>query len=74
MGMNVPCPQPKWKVRTNCALLNGVLYYHKTVNISHSNDIKYFVVVLNSIKLLLAVYGAILYYWLLRKLGCFRKR
>ena len=52
MGMNVPCPQPKWKVRTNCALLNGVLYYHKKVNTSHSNNIKSFVVVLNSINLL----------------------
>ena len=52
MGMNVPCPRPKWKVRTNCTLLNGVLYYHEKVNTSHSNNITYFVVVLSSINLL----------------------
>ena len=58
MGMSVSCSQPKWKLRTNCALLNGVLYCHKKVNTSHSNYIKYFVVVLSSINLLLATNGA----------------
>ena len=60
MGMKFPCPQPKWKMRINCARLNGVHYYHKKVNTSHINNIKSFVVVLNSINILSASKGTIL--------------